>query len=320
MAIPCRAKTPPSGMSWIRPGSVLMILTALWVGMLLPVPARGIDFPRVRHVLLVSVDGLRPDLLLSAHAPVVHGLMRRGSYTMWAQTTDVAVTLPSHTSMVTGVTPAKHGVTWNTDPPPNQVLYPARPTLFELARRAGLTTAMVAGKSKFSVLAKPGTLTWWSLPAAGVITDQAVTDTAVRFIQRDAPNVMFVHLPGVDTAGHAAGWASPSQLDAIAIADHCVGRLLTALRKRGLLDSTEVLVTSDHGGAGKSHGPDDPRSRHIPWIIAGPGVRQDFDLTRDANLVVHTEDTFATLAAMLGISSPEPIDGHPVEQIVAVTH
>jgi arylsulfatase A-like enzyme len=83
-----------------------------------------------------------------------------------------------------------------------------------------------------------------------------------------------------------------------------------------LLDSTVVLVTSDHGGAGRTHGPDDPRSREIPWIIAGPGIRGNLDLTTDADLDIRTEDTFATLCYLLGIDVPQPIDGRPVTQIL----
>ena len=85
------------------------------------------------------------------------------------------------------------------------------------------------------------------------------------------------------------------------------------------MDSTLVLVTADHGGAGKNHGPDDPRSRMIPWIAAGPDVRADYDLTGEDHLTVRTEDTFATLAYVLGIASPQPIVGRPVLSIFSMT-
>ncbi|MGE5178256.1 MAG: alkaline phosphatase family protein [Bacteroidota bacterium] len=277
-----------------------------------PAPAR--PAPQIGRVLLVSIDGLRPDALLRADAPVIRGLMKRGSYTFWAQTTDMAVTLPSHTSMLTGVPPSKHGVDWNDVQRSERPQYPAWPTLFEVARNAGYTTAMAAGKPKFSTLAKPGTLTASFVPGGSNVSDRSVTDTAVVWIGRFAPQVLFVHLPEVDGAGHGGGWGSPSQLAAIAGADRCVGRLLDALAKRGVLDSTLVLVTSDHGGAGRNHGPNDPRSRFIPWIAAGPGVRPDFDLTSDRGLTIRTEDTFATLCYVLGIAPPRPIDGRPVFQ------
>ncbi len=278
--------------------------------------------PAISRALIVSIDGLRPDLLLRADAPVLDGLMARGSYTMWANTTPVAVTLPSHASMLTGVSPTKHNVTWNGDHPAAGRTYSERPTIFDLAHQAGLTTAMIAGKSKFSALAKPGTLdfVYVPTPSLSLAPDQAVADSAVAAITRMAPQVLFVHLPLVDSAGHEHGWGSAQQMAAITEADRCLGLVLAALERRGVLDSTLVIVSTDHGGAGKSHGPDDPRSSHIPWIVAGPGVRANLDLTIDDDLTIRTEDTFATVAFFLGIEADKDIEGRPVVQILQDPH
>ena len=67
------------------------------------VTAAPVSKPSDRKVLLFSIDGLRPDVALRADAPSVRGLMREGAFTFWAQTTALSVTLPSHTSMLTGV-------------------------------------------------------------------------------------------------------------------------------------------------------------------------------------------------------------------------
>ena len=253
--------------------------------------------------------------MLRAKAPVIRALLARGSFTAYARTTDVAVTLPSHVSMLTGVPPEKHGIVWNNDRPVDHALYPAWPTLFELARQAGYTTAMVAGKSKFHALERPRTLSWSFVPDRTVVEDETVADTAALWIGRYRPQVLFVHLPGVDSAGHQFGWGSPEQVAAVEAADACIGRVIDALRDQGELDSTLVIVTSDHGGAGRSHGADDPRSRYIPWIAAGPGVCGGIDLTIHADLSIDTEDTFATAAYVLGIAPPRPVDGHAVAEI-----
>lgn len=295
----------------------MRLTVALLVALACGFPARARATPRrpvpaMSHVLILSVDGLRPDLVLRANTPTLQSLLTHGSFTMWARTTDVAVTLPSHTSMLTGVPPEKHRVDWNDDRPGR---YPAWPTLFELAHQAGYTTAMATGKSKFHTFQQPGALDWSYVPAASVVTDAAVADTAVAYIALHRPDVLFVHLPGVDSAGHRHGWGSTEQLEAIGLADASIGRVLDALLGQGLLDSTLVIVSSDHGGAGKSHGADDPRSRFIPWIAAGPGVCANVDLTIHADLAVRTEDTFATAAYVLGITAPKPVDGKPVMEI-----
>jgi predicted AlkP superfamily pyrophosphatase or phosphodiesterase len=242
--------------------------------------------------------------------------MERGSFTMWARTTAISVTLPSHVSMLTGVIPGKHRIEWNTDLPLAHPVYPAWPTLFELAHDAGLSTAMAAGKSKFTALQAPGDLDWSYVPEVPIVSDEAVADTVVRWIRRHAPKVLFVHLPTVDIAGHESGWGSRAQLSAIAAADRCIGRFTAALRSRRLLDSTLIIVTADHGGAGFSHGADDVRSQTIPWIAAGPSIRRGLDLTSDASLEIRTEDTFATVCFLLGLMPPKPIDGKPVTQIL----
>lgn len=278
-----------------------------------PVTApHGTPTSLARGALLISVDGLRPDLILQADAPHLRELMARGSFSLWAETVPVAITLPSHTSMLTGVPVEVHGVTWNGDPP-NSTPWPASPTLFAVARKAGYRTAMATGKSKFAALAVPGTLDRSYVPTSRKITDAVVADTASRWIEQDAAQVMFVHLPSVDTAGHTYGWGSRQQLAAIAEADRCIGRLLDALQRKNRLESTVVLVTSDHGGSGRSHGRDVALSLHIPWIIAGPGVRAGHDLHQAADVAIRTEDTFATLCTRLGIAVDTTIAGRPVE-------
>ena len=265
----------------------------------------------VERVVIISADGLRPDVLLRARAPNIRRLMESGSFTMWARTVPQSVTLPSHTSMLTGMTPERHRVLWNSDLP--GPVYPQVPTIFEIAKQAGLSTAMVTGKSKFDSLARPGSVDWVRVKSA---TDEEVGSRAAEVLRQHAPHVTVVHFPGADKSGHDKGWGSPEQLAAIETVDRSVGILLETLEERKLRDSTVVILSADHGGAGKSHGPNDPRSRHIPWIVSGPGIRKGYDLTRDNTLNVNTEDTFATACWLLGLRPPGRIDGKRVEQVL----
>jgi arylsulfatase A-like enzyme len=306
-------------------------------------------------VLVISVDGLRPDLLLRSDTPNMHRLFEGGCYTFWARTVPQGITLPSHTSMLTGVTPRRHGIEWNRDLPLFRPVYPSYPTLFELAHNAGFTTAIATGKSKFATIIKPKMLTWQSIPppppdtvpgyeededkqangaANGAapttgaathpttapttqpkIEDADVARDAARIILEHRPQVMFVHFPGVDTVGHDKGWATPEQILAIAKADKAIGVLLAALGEAGVAGETAIILTADHGGAGKTHGPDDARSLHIPWIVSGPGIRKGVDLTVYPKLQVNTEDTCATACGLLGIRVKD-LDGKFVREIL----
>ena len=280
-----------------------------------PVPARDAAppaVPRAERVLIISIDGLRPDLLIRADVPNVRALLRVGSYTFWGRTVPEGYTLPAHASMLTGVSPQKHGVTWNDH---IEQAYPQSPTIFEVAKGAGMTTALTSGKTKFVVFDRPGTLDWKYLPRDEPILDTFVAQEAARIIKDHKPQVLFVHLAGVDAVGHATGWGSPAQLAWLGEADKAVGIVLGAVRAAGLLESTLVLVTADHGGAGVEHGPNDERSRHIPWIAMGPGVRKGMDLTRYPDLTVNIVDTFATACAALGLKPKSAVEGKAVSHI-----
>ncbi len=294
-----------------------------------PAPPRAVPAwkanPDVRRVLIVSIDGLRPDLLLRADAPNVRALMKRGSYTMWARTIADAYTLPAHLSMLTGVTSEKHGITWNDY---TEDSYPQTPTIFDLAKKKGLSTAIAVAKMKFIVLKRPGMIDFPFIADEDKQGDADVVREAVKIIREHKPAVMFVHLANVDVVGHAEGWGSAKQIEAIHLADAQLGEVLEAMRGAGageggagagaggkLEEHTLILLSSDHGGSGRGHGPDDAPSADVPWIAAGPRVRENFDLTLMRGRPISVMDTFATAAAALGIEVAYPIDGRPVEAI-----
>ena len=141
--------------------------------------------PEISRAVIISIDGLRPDLIGAANTPRLAALMRRGAYTRSAVTVVEGYTLPSHVSMLTGVAPQRHGVTWNRH---IEEAYPQVPTLFGLAREAGLTTALVAGKTKMIVLNRPGDLNWHDIGFEGRDPDSLIAARAAAF-----PTVKFTY-------------------------------------------------------------------------------------------------------------------------------
>lgn len=282
-------------------------------------PVGDAEVGRGTRVMVISIDGCRPDVALRANMPNFRGLLADGAYTMWARTTDVAITLPSHTSMITGVIPEKHGVDWNDDVSEDKFHYPNYPTLMELAKQKGYTTALVSAKSKFVVFARPGALDWQALPEAKKIFVAAeVGRRAAEIVAEHKPQVMMVHFGDADRFGHGIGWGSPEQVAALEQIDAGLGVVLKSLKDAGVYDETLIILTADHGGFGRSHGANDLRAAFIPWVVVGPGVRKGYDLTRIKEVAVRTEDTFATAAAFLGIEVAQDIDGKPQRAIYQV--
>lgn len=291
-------------------------LTAVFADGQGPVPVRKPQrpIPAIEHIVIISIDGLRPDRALLANMPAMRSMLRDGTYTFWAKTTAMAITLPSHVSMLTGVIPQKHGILWNEELPLAKPYYPKVPTVLEMATKVGYETAMIAGKAKFHALNKPGTITYVYVATEEKDTNQEVVNEAVKILEAHKPALTFIHFADVDTVGHAKGWGSREQLAAIEKTDTQLAEIFAALDRAQLRSSSVVLLTADHGGAGLTHVPDDPRSRHIPWIVVGPGVRKNFDLTQIAALEVRTEDTCATTCWLLGLPQMPYFDGKPVRE------
>ena len=261
-------------------------------------------------MVIISIDGLRPDALAQADTPILDSLRAKGAYSATAQTVLPSVTLIAHASMLGGMTPAKHGITWNDDEPERGKIN--GPTLFSVAHDAGLTTAMVVGKPKFEHLVLPNSVD--NYVYAG-FTDQQVTSAALTIIQTGLPNVLFIHLPNVDSAGHALGWMSVGQLEVIHLTDGLIGEIVDALEAGGYTKTTLLIITADHGGVDKQHGGDSPEEMTIPWLAVGPGVPAG--VTLQSKIV--TYDTAATALYALNIPLPSAWDGRPVLEIFGAT-
>ncbi len=262
-----------------------------------------------RHVVVTSVDGLRPDAIQRFGATTLQRLMREGSYTLSGRTIDPSKTLPSHTSMLTGQPPERHGVLWN-----NVATAKAEsidlPNVFGLARAQGYSTAAFFSKAKFQPLQVDGTLDYSQAPGGwfGRWSSERTVNDVAGYLATARPNVLFVHLTDPDAAGHRAGWMSPEYGRAVLEADRALSRLTTLAEQAFGDGNFSVIVTADHGGHDAGHGSDDPRDVTIPWIAWGRGVKPG--LLQESS--VRTMDTAATVLWLLAVDRPADWAGSPV--------
>ena len=264
----------------------------------------GVNAPELavsRNVVLVSIDGLRPDAIATFKAPTLGKLIREGSYTLEAKTILPSKTLPSHTSMLTGEPPDRHGVLWNNamNDEPGTV---AIPTVFGAARAQGYRTAAFFSKSKFSHLQVPGTLDYSQSPGGwwGRWSSADTLDDVEQHLDTHKPNLLFVHLTDPDAAGHSYGWMSTEYGRGVLRADTAVRRLIAAADKAYGEGAYTLIVTADHGGNGRDHGSDNPLDVTIPWIAWGRGVTPG-EITVGT---VQTMDTASTVLYLLGVDAP----------------
>ena len=260
------------------------------------------------HVIVISIDGLRPDAITKFHATTLQRLMKEGRYSLTAQTIPLSLTLPSHTSMLTGVGSATHGVTWNSDKP--NLGKTKSETIFGYAHDAGFTTAAFFGKAKFSALELPNTFTFEKRQTGemGLPWGSARTAEYVHgYLKSAQPNLMFVHIGETDFVGHQLGWMSRSYGMAVKGADRAVERIIADANQHFGEGNYTVIITADHGGHAHTHGTTQPVDMTIPWIVWGQGVQRGDTLSG-----IRTMDTAATALWMLGVSVPASFEGKPV--------
>jgi hypothetical protein len=257
----------------------------------------------IRHVVIVSEDGLRPDALTSVPAPVHEDIMRRGAYSLKARTIRHASTLPSHAAMLSGFDVKEHGLFWNSWHPERGWIHV--PTIFDAAEKSGGTAAAFVGKQKLEHIAHPGSVDMFSRP--GYFCKKVVEPAAQYFVEKK-PTIEFIHFSDPDDLGHAVGWMSDPQLEAVKHADKCLGTLVDAVHAAGMDGETLFILSADHGGHGRNHDGHIEEDRLIPWIAWGPGVKPGHKI--EAPII--TVDTAATALWALGYPAPPDMKGKPV--------
>ncbi len=264
--------------------------------------------PKVRHftvkdyfVFVIVVDGLRPDALQRAQTPNLDRLWQSGLYSWTAQTVLPSLTLPAIASLLSGVPPERHRITWNYWAP--ELGRITVPTIFEIAQGDHISTAAFVSKRKLEQLFPPKT------PLFVINSDaQTLIKEAIEYISEHRPRLVFLHLSDVDDVGHRYGWMTVRQLQAIERVDKAIGLLLRNLEDLKILNDSVIIVTADHGGHGRIHGTDDPRDLTIPWILWTSRI----EIGRELAQPIRIYDTAATVLAALGLVIPSDWLGIPV--------
>lgn len=289
---------------------VLFLAVATALASTPPLPAQPAAGARAQHVLVISLDGARPDALRAAG---IEPLLQESSHSMTAQTTRPPATLPTHMSMVSGVGPEKHGVLENDWRP--GMPYPRVSTIFSVAREAGLRSALFTQKSYVLAIANPQVMDKVELvpwrPAT--LTADLVT-AASAYIRAARPHAMLAHISEPDAVGHAEGWMSFGYLQALRRGVSGIGLLRQALRDAGIEAQSVIIITADHGGIDRDHRVLVPAVLTIPWLLLGSGVKKGVPIDRP----IMVYDTASTVLHALGLSIPPGWDGKPVTEAWAV--
>ncbi|ROP79546.1 putative AlkP superfamily pyrophosphatase or phosphodiesterase [Stenotrophomonas rhizophila] len=221
-----------------------------------------------QKLLLISIDGLRADMLDRGITPNIRRLVDEGVRAQWMTPSYPSLTFPNHYTIVTGLRPDHHGIIHNS-------MQEDALGRFQLHVRESVADSRWWGGEPVWVGAeKAGVRTAvWSWPGSEAAIqgirpsqrhgyDETVTlpdrvDQVLGWLDQrgpQAPRLVTLYMEQVDKAGHNHGPESHEYAAAVTLADGAVGRLLDGLQARGLAEATNVILVSDHGMAGVPDG------------------------------------------------------------------
>ena len=254
-----------------------------------------------KKVILISIDGMRPDGLKQCANPYVPVLEKECTYTYSGRSMVPSVTFPCHFSMAHSVTPERHGILTNTYIPE------VRPVdgIFERVRQSGGVAAMFYGWEPLRNISSPGMLKISHYLHAYMkeSVDTELTDEAIRAIDEHRPDFVFLYMVDTDEkGGHDNGWMSAEYLNRISIA---ISNARRVIEKFG--EEYTVIIMADHGGHDRSHGTEMPEDMTVPLFFRG----EDFEAGKEVD-GLSLLDIAPTIADVMGIEPVREWEGRSV--------
>ena len=251
-----------------------------------------------KKLILISIDGMRPDGLKNCNSEVLERLKSMASYTFNAKTVYPSITLPCHMSLFYGVEPMRHGIISNVFVPQVHQIN----GLFEKINAFGGVSAVFYGWEQMRNVAPAGTCKYATYINAynEDSVDTILTNSAINLIEQKNPD--FVYLYQVDTdekGGHDNGWMSEEYLRRVKIAIENAYRVTEKFK-----DEYTIIITADHGGHDRMHGTSMIEDMTIPMFFIG----SDFEKNKELNNV-SILDIAPTIAKVMGFEPEKEWEG-----------
>ena len=252
-------------------------------------------------VILILVDGMRPDALKASKNQYLVELAKESQYDFYTQTVMPSCTLPCHFSLFFSVESERHGILSNTFVP---LVRPIE-SLGDVVAKFDKKFGMLYNWEELRDLNKPGSTDFaYYKKIRGSNTDSMkqeidMTNIAIDYINSENPEFIFLYLGYVDIAGHNNGWLSDEYNSALENAIKCINTV-----RDSVSDNYNIVITADHGGHERSHGSDIPEDMTIPVILNGPAFKKGVEM-KSTSII----DLAPTIAKVLNITKPKEWEG-----------
>ncbi len=215
-------------------------------------------------VILISLDGFRPDYLDKYPAPTLGLLAKQGVRAKWMTPSFPSLTFPNHYAIATGLYPDHNGIVANT------IYAPEFNETFSMSKREEVgngrwwlgepiwVTAEKQGQ-RSAPLFFPGSEaeiagqrpSYWKVFDDNFPNFERV-DMALAWLDKpkaERPTMITLYYSDVDHGGHDAGPDSENAKQAIERVDQAMSRLVEGLKARGVFNRVNLVIVSDHGMA-----------------------------------------------------------------------
>ena len=250
--------------------------------LLLCVPLIGFG-QTTKKVLIIGIDGCRADALELANTPAIDNLISNGIYSPDALNDDITISGPGWSAILCGVWSDKHLSVDNSFVGTDYTNYPP---LFKRIEdfNSDLNTVSICNWNPINDYIVQNHADF----KLNVSSDLEVSNEAINYLSSNDPDCMFLHFDDVDHAGHADGFSpNVSQyITAIEGVDAYISPIIQSISQRPNYTNEDwlVLITTDHGGLGTSHGGNSIEEENIFVIASGNSITQNI-IQKDSILI-----------------------------------
>jgi len=256
---------------------------------------------KCKRAFVIGLDGAIGWTVREAETPNIDALLNEGVVTYSAKTAIPTASFEAWGAMFHGVGPERHRLD-GSNPISEDAPWPSFMKIAKQARPetkcasfscwAPINTHIIEPSCECHCVSMP---------------DPELASAAAEYIRAQPPDVYFMQLDFIDAAGHSHGYGSQKYLEQITATDAHVGMVLDAIRDSGVFDESLIILLSDHGGVGTSHGSDHPDCTTIFWGCYGPGVARGVELELPIHQV-NIMDTAAVITHALRLPTPDGWD------------
>jgi len=267
------------------------------------------------HVIIIGLDGWGTWCMEKGEAPFIKEMMHEGSWTLNKRAVLPTISGANWAAMMNGTPVESSGITNNDPAPTFEPLFltdhDAQPTIFHLLaeQRPNLETGVICEWGDFLNYADTLCLDFFQRIRQASEHPDAIVDASVKYIQARKPFLCFIHIDALDHMGHSYGQGSDEYYAELPLVDDRVRRIVEGVKAAGIYDESIIMVTSDHGHEGTSHGGSSQLEIQTPFVIWGKGIMKNHEIKE--TLIQY--DIAATVAKIFNLDVPQSWRGKAME-------